>query len=537
MTDSDSLTATELHAAFRVAEQWLALNRDLLNAINVYPVPDGDTGTNMLLTLRASLAAAERADGAAVGPYMQALSRGALLGARGNSGVILSQILRGFAEELAEDETLDGPKLCAALDHASRVAYDAVRDPVEGTMLTAIRETADATQVLGDRALGTVLDEAVRAVDASVERTPELLPRLREAGVVDAGAAGVAVLLQGLRYGYRGEQLPEPPPVGAGGVVLDAVEHEGHGYCTEFVVIGTSLARDGLERALTEAGGESVLVVGDPDALHVHVHMDDPGPALSAGAAAGALESVKVDNMQTQHEQWASGHDAGGVIEATTDAPEFGLVVVAQGEGLAEALRDLGARVVVDGGPSANPSCEELIAAAHRAATRHAFLLPNDGNVILTGQLAVDEEPDFITLIPTSSVAAAFSATIAFIPDGEPAEIAQRMRDALPGTHCVEVTRATRDTSADGVVVRTGEAIVLVDGTLIASATEPEEALLTGLARVAGDAELVTVFLGADAPAGAAERVTTLIEQAQPAIEVEVVDGGQPYYPYILGVE
>ncbi len=530
MTGSEKLTATELHAAFRVAERWLELNRDALNAINVYPVPDGDTGTNMLLTLRASLAAAEQAAGEAVGSYMQALSRGALLGARGNSGVILSQILRGFAEELAEDETLDGPRLCAALDRASRVAYDAVSDPVEGTMLTAIRETAEATQALNDPALATVLDEAVRAVDASVKRTPELLPRLREAGVVDAGAAGVAALLQGLRYGYRGEQLPEPPPVTAGGVVLDAVAHEGHGYCTEFVVIGTSLARDGLERALTEAGGESVLVVGDVDALHVHVHMDDPGPALSAGAAAGALQSVKVDNMQTQHEQWAAGHDA-------ANAPEYGLVVVAQGEGIARALRDLGARVVVDGGPTANPSCEELLRAAHRAATRHAFLLPNDGNVILTGELAVEEEPDFITLIPTSSVAAAFSAAIAFVPEGQPEEIAQRMRNALVGTHSVEVTRATRDTSADGVAVRVGEAIVLVDGTLIASAAEPEEALLTGLARVAGGAELVTVFLGADAPQGAAERVVALIAQAQPALEVEVIDGGQPYYPYILGVE
>ena len=536
MTGSENLTATELHAAFRVAEQWLARNRDALNAINVYPVPDGDTGTNMLLTLRASLAASEQAASEAVGPYTQALSRGALLGARGNSGVILSQILRGFADELAADETLDGPRLCAALGRASRVAYDAVSAPVEGTMLTAIRETAEATQALSEPALATVLDEAVRAVDASVERTPGLLPRLREAGVVDAGAAGVAMLLQGLRYGYRGEQLPEPPPVAADGVVLDGVEHEGHGYCTEFVVLGTSLARDGLERTLTEAGGESVLVVGDPDALHVHVHMDDPGPALSAGAAAGALESVKVENMQTQHEQWAAGRDAAGTIDATA-IPEYGLVVVAQGEGLAEALRDLGAGVVVNGGPTANPSCEELLQAAHRAATRHVFLVPNDGNVILTGELAMEEEPGFITLIPTVSVAAAFSATVAFVPDGEPAEIAQRMRDALVGTHCVEVTHATRDTSADGVVVRTGDAIVLVDGTLIASTTELEEAMLTGLAHVAGGAELVTVFLGAAVPEGAAERVETLIELAQPALAVEVVDGGQPYYPYILGVE
>ena len=311
MAPPERLTARQLCDLFRVAEQWLALNREPVNAINVYPVPDGDTGTNMLLTLRASLQAAEPAADGAVGPFMQSLARGALLGARGNSGVILSQMLRGLADALDAVEDVDGAALRDALDSASRAAYGAVSEPVEGTMLTVMRDVAGAASTAPQPpALGQVLDAAVKEAHASVERTPALLPRLAEAGVVDAGGLGLAVLLAGMRFGHRGEELPEPMQTPAGAVDLSAVQHEGHGYCTEFVVIGGALDRDALTVALNAAGGESVLVVGDAEALHVHVHIDDPGPALSAGATAGALEAVKVENMQAQHEQWAAGHGA-----------------------------------------------------------------------------------------------------------------------------------------------------------------------------------------------------------------------------------
>ena len=533
MAPPERLNARQLLDIFRVAEQWLALNREPVNAINVYPVPDGDTGTNMLLTLRASLQAAEPDADGAVGPFMQALARGALLGARGNSGVILSQMLRGLADALDGAEEVDGAALRDGFDSAARAAYDAVSEPVEGTMLTVMHDAARAAAAPTRPALGQVLDAAVEEAHASVERTPALLPRLAEAGVVDAGGLGVAVLLAGMRFGYRGEELPEPMPAPAGAVELSGVQHEGHGYCTEFVVIGRALDREALAGALDAAGGESLLVVGDAEALHIHVHVDDPGPALSAGAAAGALEAVKVENMQAQHDRWAAGHRAAG----PADLPAIGLVAVAQGSGIAAALRELGATEVVDGGPTANPSAGELLDAARRAGNGHVFLLPNDPNVIMAAEQAAAQEPRLITVIPTRSTAAGFAAVVAFDPAGEPQAIAGRMREAFEGCHCVEVTRSVRDTTTDGVTVSEGDAIALVDGTLVARAGTLEEALLEGLGRVAGGAELVTVYLGADAPPDAEERVTRLIGEAHSGLEVEVMDGGQPHYPYILGVE
>jgi DAK2 domain fusion protein YloV len=338
-TAPTTLTTTALHEALGVAERWLALNREGINAVNVYPVPDGDTGTNMLLTWRSARDGAAEALSESLEVYGRGFARAALLGARGNSGVILSQFVRGLAEALEGAETLDGARLARCLEAGATAAYTAVSTPVEGTMLTVMRDAATAAvgaTAAGAELLGT-LTAAADEADASVERTPELLPRLREAGVVDAGGLGVAALLRGIWYGLRGESLPEPPPVEHGIVDLEAVAHEGHGYCTEFVILGQSLDRDELLRALEAAGAESVLVVGDTEALHVHVHHDDPGPALSIGARAGALDAVKVDNMQLQHETWTAAHEGAGAAP-----PEFGMVAVVPGDGLAAALREIG---------------------------------------------------------------------------------------------------------------------------------------------------------------------------------------------------
>ena len=531
-----ALDGAGLHAALQVAERWLERNREALNAINVYPVPDGDTGTNMLLTLRSALAAAPAS--ATVGALCKALAEAALLGARGNSGVILSQMLRGFADALEGCTELGGEELRTALAGASRSAYAAVPEPVEGTMLTVLREASEAaTARAGDRDLDSLLATAVEAAEASVQRTPELLPRLREAGVVDAGGQGVAVLLTGLLYGIRGEPLPEAPPTPTGVVDLGGVEHEGHGYCVEFVVQGEQLDRAAIAAALTEARGDSLLVVGDASALHVHVHMDDPGPALSAGAAHGGLQAVKVDNMQAQHERWAAGHEQGATASMAPPAA-IGLVAVAQGDGLQAAFRELGATAIVDGGATNNPSAGELLEASRRAGSERVFVLPNDANVLMAAEQAAQQEPELIRVIATRSVAAGLAAAVCFVPGEPPETIEQQLRAAAEAVRCVEVTRAVRDSAVDGVEVSAGDAIVLVDGRLVARGDDLEGALIAGLAQALdGSIELVSVYLGADAPAGAAERVAELIEGVQAGVAVEVVPGGQPHYPYILGLE
>jgi uncharacterized protein len=540
-SEQERIDAPALDDALRVAEGWLAANRDAVNAINVYPVPDGDTGTNMLLTLRASIdAAGGAADAGGIGAYAAAIAEGALLGARGNSGVILSQMLRGFAEGLAGAETTGTRGLCAALVSAARAADEAVGDPVEGTMLTVMRDAARAGAQAAEAggALAEALDGAVTEAEASLERTPELLPRLREAGVVDAGGMGIVVLLLGLHSGLTGAPLPEPAQVATGAVELAGVAHEGHGYCTEYVIFGEALDRDALERALSETGGESLLVVGDARALHVHVHATDPGPALSAGAAAGALDGVKIENMQAQHEQWAHAHRLRSAPPAADDEPPtLGLVAVAAGPGLAAAFRDLGATAIVEGGPTFNPSAGELLAAARAAAREHAFLLPNDSNVLLAAEQAAAQEPGFVTVIAARSTPAGLAAALCYEPEGEREEVRGQMEAQLAGVHAIEVTRAVRDSSADGVEVAAGDPIALVDGRLVGRAASLEEALLAALAPLSAEASLVTIYLGADADPTSGPAVQRLIADAHSHLEVDVLPGGQPHYPYLASVE
>ena len=533
MTAPPVLTAVTLRIAFEVAERWLTANREAVNAINVYPVPDGDTGTNMLLTWRAALQAGAGVPQDAAGSYLGALAHGALLGARGNSGVILSQMLAGIADACRGAGTLDGAHFSRALVAAADHAYAAISHPVEGTMLTVMRDAARAGETASRGDPADVLRAAVAEAHASVARTPDLLPRLREAGVVDAGGRGIAVILEGVLHGVTGDPLPEVVERDVAPVDLGGVAHEGHGYCTEFVLTGTAIDRSNLEAALVAIGGESILVVGDRETVHVHVHLDDPGPGISIGAARGALASVKVENMQAQHDEWRAGLAAPDV-----GLPSIGLVVVARGVGIAAAFRDLGATRVLDGGETGKASTGELIEAARAAGRDHAFLLPNDKDVLMSAERAVAQEPGFITLIPTRSIAAGLAAAFAYRAEGDAIEIANAMLQAAARVRTVEVSRSVRTATVDGVAIREGDAIALVDGRLVAAAETLEEALLAGLddARAAA-AELVTLYLGADAAPGAGDDVRALIEERFAGVEVDVIAGGQPHYPYLAGVE
>lgn len=534
------VSAAQVREAFRVAEEWLAANRDGINAINVYPVPDGDTGTNMLLTWRAALLAAP-ADADHAGDMLAACARAALLGARGNSGVILSQMIRGLAEAAADEATMDAAGIVRALLGASRTAYEAVSAPVEGTMLTVLRDAAQAaaaTQAEG-HGIRSTLNAAVDEAFASVERTPFLLPRLREAGVVDSGGLGVAVILEGLARGLDGEPLPATiRATVTERVHMDGVEHEGHGYCTEYVIVGPAIDRRAIQSALVAMGGDSVLVVGDARTVHVHVHVSDPGPALSLGVQHGDLVGVKVDNMQAQHDAWLAGQEGDGVDAHGQPAlPSIGLVAVAPGEGFARAFRDMGAvALLLDEG--AKTSAGEFLRAARRAGRDHVFVLPNDRDILMAAEQAAREAPDFITVLPTRSAPAGIAAAVAYWPEGDPAEVGARMREAMQNVRCVEVSRAARDATVDGVTVNAGDAIALVEGRLVGRAQTLEGALLAGLALAIGDgAEIATVYLGEEAPADGGGRVEELVARAHPGLEVEILVGGQPNYPYLAGVE
>ena len=546
---ASSLDAHALRTAFEVAAEWLARNRDAVNAINVYPVPDGDTGTNMLLTLRAALDAANEAqpdtapgDNVPMTAWADALAHGALLGARGNSGVILSQMLRGLATSLGDQPSLDGADLAQALIAASDAAYAALTEPVEGTMLTVLREAAEAARAMSRLSAATplvVLTVACTEAAVSVLRTPGLLPQLREAGVVDAGGLGVAVILEGLRRSLAGEPLSAAPPMHEDAVALRAVPHEGHGYCVEYLVDADAgadsapLDREALLAALTALRGESLLVVGDAQTLRVHVHIADPEPAITAGRARGVVGALKTENMQAQHDAWRAAQTA----SHGTPPASLGLVAVAAGPGIAAAFHALGA-TVVECPNDTKPSAGELIAAIHATGAAHVLLLPNDKDVLLTAQQAAEADPGRVTVIPSRSVAAGMSAALAFTSVGDAAQVAAAMSAAGAAVRTVEVTRAARAATIDGITVKTGDAIALVDGVLAVRADDLETALVDGI-RVAApiNAEIVTVYLGVGSPIDAADRVFAITEAALPNLIVEVLEGGQLHYPFIAGVE
>jgi fatty acid kinase len=516
----------------------LETSRSRIDDLNVYPVPDGDTGTNLTLTVRAvadAVASAEAGDRPALA---HAVARAALMGARGNSGVILSQIVRGVADVLASSTNGIDPALTArALRGASDAAYRAVRRPVEGTMLSVIRELAEEAERRAGEAepLGAMLIELVRHGEEAVARTPEQLDVLREAGVVDAGGAGLVELLRGLAGAVSGEALPvAPAAVVAPGPDAIHLEPSRYRYCTVFVVEGDALNRDELEAGL-ERLGDSLVVVGDETALKVHVHTDDPGAALSLGTAAGAIEGVEIANMQEQQE---ARERRLSLVPSTR--PQSGVVAVVAGEGnrlLFETLAEpVGTIRVVAGGQTANPSTAELVAALEELEAEEGIVLPNNPNVRLAAEHAAEQAQLTATVVPTSSIPAGLAALVAYDGTRGAAENAAEMAAAAAAVATGEVTRASRDVELNGLTIRRGDWLGLADGEPVAGGDDFVDVALGVVARLTEQPRtLLTLLTGSEAPP--LDGVVEALASSQPLLEVEVHEGGQPHYPLLLGAE
>jgi hypothetical protein len=516
----------------------LETSRSRIDDLNVYPVPDGDTGTNLTLTVRAVADAVASAEPAERPALAQAVARAALMGARGNSGVILSQIVRGVADVLASSTNGIDPALTArALRGASDAAYRAVRRPVEGTMLSVIRELAEEAErrAAGAEPLGELLVELVRHGDEAVARTPEQLEVLREAGVVDAGGAGLVELLRGLAGAVTGEALPAAPaeeaPSGADAIHLEPSRYR---YCTVFVVEGEALDRDGLEAQL-EPLGDSLVVVGDETALKVHVHTDDPGAALSLGVAAGTIDGVEIANM---HEQQQERDRRLSLVPSAR--VKSGVVAVVAGEGnqrLFETLAEpVGAIRVVAGGQTANPSTAELVDALDALEAEEAILLPNNSNVRLAAEHAAEQSKLLVEVVPTDSIPAGLAALVAYDGSRGAAENVTDMAAAAAAVATGEVTRASRDVQLNGLSIRSGDWLGLVDGEPIAGGDEFSEVALAVVDHLLAEPRaLLTLLTGAELPPldGLVERVAA----THPDVEIEVHEGGQPHYPLLLGAE
>lgn len=521
----------------------LETNVDAINALNVFPVPDGDTGINMLLTLRsASDAQLPDPSAATIGIMSSALARGALLGARGNSGVIFSQFMKGLASTLAEHDECDAETLAAALLSAANAGYQAVGTPVEGTMLTVMRAAAEAVQTSDIDDLEGVLRTAYEAAERALAYTPEQLPVLKQAGVVDAGGQGLVAFLAGALGFVSGVHLEiliaspqgavEQVPTDVSQEFLEHTADEMYGYCTQFVVEGDRLDPDNARIQVMNLA-TSTVVVGDDRVVRVHAHVSDPGPLLSLGAAMGSLDQINIQNMDLQHQDFMAQQGY-----APSDTSSFAIVAIAAGDGMHRLFADLGVHAMVQGGQSMNPSSGDILEGVTRANAAFTVVLPNNKNIVLAAEQARDLADRKIAVIPTTSVPQGIAAMLAYNPDFSDSENVEAMSSAIPTVQSGEVTIAVRSAVIEDVEVEQGHALAVLDGKLVASASSTTEALLEMLRSAAPqDGSLVTLYHGAAIDPVEVSSAEAAIASHFPEIEIEVHEGGQPYYQYIVSVE
>ena len=561
-----SCDGTGLLEAFRAAVANLEAHTDEINGLNVFPVPDGDTGTNMVATVKAALEEADAVAGQPADRIAAAISFGALMGARGNSGVITSQIFRGMSEALAGKRRFNGLDLAYALSQGTKTAYGAVTKPVEGTILTVIREAADGAVAAAERDedLETVLAATVEAAEKSVARTPTLLAILREAGVVDSGGQGLYRLFQGallhLAGGGRSARRPTTEAARPRPSTLVAHADEGFGYETMFLLQAMPAHPIDIDalRAHFEEIGESVLVAGDSKAVKVHVHNERPDLVIGHGLTVGTLSRISVENLDHQardvREARAESFTGASVEPAeaptngtgpalTTDAPAPGslslaVVAVAAGEGLAAIFHDFGVAAVVRGGQSANPSTGELLEAIEGTDAAEVVVLPNNPNVVLAARQVATMTKRPVTVIPTRNAAEGFAALLCL----DPAEGAEAntgpMTEAARSIQTLQVTEAVRDATIGKKKVKHGQTIALdPDEGLVAVNNDRMRCILEAVGRLKPGFELVTVFYGTDAHLDEAEDVAKRIQLSLSGVDVELRHGGQPHYRYLISAE
>ncbi|MFL5653732.1 MAG: DAK2 domain-containing protein [Ktedonobacteraceae bacterium] len=554
----------DLKKALLAGAAWLEEHREAINALNVFPVPDGDTGSNMSATMQAAMRGIADSNETSAGVIAARLAHGALMGARGNSGVILSQTLRGIAQSLDKKQTFSASDLADALQEASRLAYRAVIKPVEGTILTVVRESAEAARKSaehGDDLVG-LMQEVVIAARLSVARTPDLLPTLKQAGVVDSGGQGFCTILEGIWHYIRGEAVAAP---GAGSVATSTIVaspasstemptkkgrvtiEEEFGYEVVFLLQGEKLDVENIRQTIIDMGGVSTVVAGDEKMLKVHTHTPWPGKILDYGVSLGSLLDINIENLQEQSLTYAAASEA----EHATDAQEntvppdmapltlpVATVAVVAGAGFEKVFQGLGVSALVAGGQTMNPSTEELLAAVNAVAADQVIILPNNGNVILSARQVVNLTGKEVYIVPTDTMPQGIAAVTGFNFEADFATNCQAMTEAANNVQTAEITTAVRTVQVNGVRVREGDFIGLINGHLAVAGQNMEHVIHDTLQRMKIDHyEIVTLYYGEDVTARQAEETAKSIKAQYSHIEIEVVDGGQPYYAYILSVE
>ncbi len=541
---TQTLAGQQLRDMFDAAASWLEKSSPDIDALNVFPVPDGDTGTNMMLTMRSTMEEAFRAPDHSATGVATAMARGALMGARGNSGVILSQIWRGLARGLEGKDNFTAADLAEALKQASEVAYNGVSNPVEGTMLTVIRDVSMAAQAKVDEGVTDIIEVLEATVDAaaeSVAQTPNLLRVLKDAGVVDAGGQGVYTILDGaLRY-LRGEtdlmRLRKPQIIVSELPHVAVTEQPGQvsevpfGYCTEFLLKGEKLDPVAIRKRLLRKG-ESLIVVGDENAVRIHIHTLTPGTIVQFATKLGTMHQVSIRNMDEQHQDFLEMQKE---RQPTTDTA---VIAIASGDGIIDVFGSLGAAATVPGGQTMNPSTKDILQAVEATPSSNVILLPNNKNIINTAKQVQELTEKNVCVVPTKTIPQGVVALLAFDYEADCKANSEIMQKALSSVVTIEITKAVRAAKINGTKIKRKQPIGLMDGELIAVGDSNLNVLNQLLGRLAMEKyEVVTIYHGTDAASEEVELINRSISEQYPHVQVELIKGGQPHYSYIISVE
>ncbi len=555
----NSINAAVLAKMFLNGAKNLEAKKEWINELNVFPVPDGDTGTNMSMTILSAakeVSALEQPDMASIA---KAISSGSLRGARGNSGVILSQLFRGFTKVIAKEQEITVPVLSAAFQKAVETAYKAVMKPKEGTILTVARGAADKAAQMAEETEDLVcfLDEVIKEAELVLKKTPDMLPVLKQAGVVDSGGQGLVVILQGTYDALLGKEIDtaiETGPAAEVRKITKETEAEiKFGYCTEFIIVLNHPLTDHAERkykAFLESIGDSIVVVADDEIVKTHVHTNDPGLAIQEALTHGSLSRIKIDNMREEHQErlikdaqklaaQQAAQAAEPLSEQESEYKDIGFIAVSVGEGLSEVFRGLGADYMIEGGQTMNPSTEDILNAIANVPADHVFVLPNNKNIILAAnQAAALSEEKQVHVIPTKTIPQGITALINFIPEQTAEENESRMLDEIKNVKTGQVTYAVRDTVIDDKEIRQDDYMGIGDKTILAVGKELEQVTLTmAESMIDDDSAIVSIYYGEEVKEDDANAIAEKIMANHADLEVEVQYGGQPIYYYLISVE
>ncbi len=561
-----SINSKLLARMFLAGAKNLDSKKDWINELNVFPVPDGDTGTNMTMTIMSAAKEVSSLTNPTMAELAKAISSGSLRGARGNSGVILSQLFRGFCKVIKEYDEIDVTILCEACQKAVETAYKAVMKPKEGTILTVAKGAAEKALELSDETedVVTFVEEVIKQAEYVLDQTPEMLPVLKQAGVVDSGGQGLVQVLKGAYDALIGKEIDytiEGAPTGAAPAKISA-ETEAEikfGYCTEFIIVLNAPMSDNEEhayKAFLESIGDSIVVVADDEIVKTHVHTNDPGLALQKALTFGSLSKIKIDNMREEHQEKLikdsqklaaqqkaeeEAYEAAQADEKINNMPakEMGFVSVSIGEGMNEVFRGLGVDYLIEGGQTMNPSTEDMLNAIEHVNAKTVFILPNNKNIIMAANQAVDlVEDKQIIVIPTKTIPQGVTALVNYIPDHSAEENKEQMMAEIENVKTGQVTYAVRDTEIDGKTIKQNDFMGIGDKSILSVGTDLKATTLEMVdAMVDEESAIVSIYFGSDSDEDSANELAAAIEEKYPDVEVEVNDGGQPIYYYVISVE